>query len=133
MLFLFFSSVLNSLILWLLCVSLVLWFFDSLFSFPWFLGSLVPWFLGTLILRFFFLRFFDSLVTFHFHFPFLDECRWREFYYVSALLTRNYDKMVDNPICRQIEWLNPDTNHETNAHLLAWQEGRTGYPFIDAI
>ena len=41
--------------------------------------------------------------------------------------------MVDNPICRQIEWLNPDTNHETNAHLLAWQEGRTGYPFIDAI
>jgi cryptochrome len=35
--------------------------------------------------------------------------------------------MSGNPICRQIDW---DTNPE---HLAAWKEGRTGFPWIDAI
>ncbi|RWS10201.1 cryptochrome-2-like protein [Dinothrombium tinctorium] len=52
---------------------------------------------------------------------------WREFFYANAALTPNFDKMVGNPICKQIEW---DKNDE---HLKAWKEGRTGYPFIDAI
>ena len=35
--------------------------------------------------------------------------------------------MEGNKICRQIQWYsNPD-------HLAAWREGRTGYPWIDAI
>ena len=51
---------------------------------------------------------------------------WREFYYYVAANTPNYDKMVGNPICRQIPWKNND------AHLKAWTEGRTGYPWIDA-
>jgi cryptochrome len=58
---------------------------------------------------------------------------WREFYYTSAALTSNYDRMVGNPICRQIQWLNPDTSTQVEKHLTAWKEGRTGYPFIDAI
>ena len=51
---------------------------------------------------------------------------WREFYYFVACNTPNYDKMEGNPICRQIPW---QANDE---HLLAWKEGRTGFPWIDA-
>lgn len=34
--------------------------------------------------------------------------------------------MKGNPICINIPWY---TNED---HLSAWEEGRTGYPFIDA-
>lgn len=57
---------------------------------------------------------------------------WREFYYLVASQTRNYDKMVGNPICRQIPWRDPTTDAEAAEHLAAWSEGRTGYPWIDA-
>ena len=51
---------------------------------------------------------------------------WREFYYAAALGTPNFGKMVGNPICRQVPW-------GADAQLLAaWEEGRTGYPWIDA-
>lgn len=51
---------------------------------------------------------------------------WREFYYAAALGTPNFGKMVGNPVCRQIPWA-------ADAQLLtAWEEGRTGYPWIDA-
>lgn len=52
---------------------------------------------------------------------------WREFYYVNAASEPNYDRMQGNSICRQIPWT-------FNADLLAaWTNGKTGYPFIDAI
>eukprot|EP00624_Nannochloropsis_granulata_P004169 evm.model.NODE_30997_length_5230_cov_21.084322.2 len=51
---------------------------------------------------------------------------WREFYYLHGHATKNYDKMVGNPICRQIPW------GQEKELLAAWEEGRTGYPFIDA-
>ena len=35
--------------------------------------------------------------------------------------------MAGNRICRQIDW------YENESHLSAWQEGRTGYPYIDAV
>eukprot|EP00283_Hemiselmis_rufescens_P020428 CAMPEP_0173453714 /NCGR_PEP_ID=MMETSP1357-20121228/51137_1 /TAXON_ID=77926 /ORGANISM="Hemiselmis rufescens, Strain PCC563" /LENGTH=534 /DNA_ID=CAMNT_0014420687 /DNA_START=123 /DNA_END=1727 /DNA_ORIENTATION=+ len=54
---------------------------------------------------------------------------WREFYYVCSAYTPNYDKMQGNPICRQIPW--GETSHHDNM-LEAWQEARTGYPWIDA-
>lgn len=51
---------------------------------------------------------------------------WREFYYCSAHGTPNYERMVGNPICRQVPW-------DDDAELLAaWREARTGYPWIDA-
>ena len=51
---------------------------------------------------------------------------WREFYYVCALGTPNYDRVAGNRICKQIEW-------DDDAQLLAaWREARTGYPWIDA-
>lgn len=41
--------------------------------------------------------------------------------------TPNFDMMLGNPLCKQIPWdSNPD-------FLAAWREGRTGYPWIDAI
>lgn len=52
---------------------------------------------------------------------------WREFYYFCGAFTPNFDKIAGNPICRQIKW---DSNPE---YLQAWKNGKTGYPFIDAI
>ncbi|XP_050077460.1 cryptochrome-1 [Anopheles maculipalpis] len=57
----------------------------------------------------------------------IGQIMWREFYYCVAAVTPNFDKMVGNSVCMQIDW---DTNKE---HLEAWTHGRTGYPFIDAI
>lgn len=52
---------------------------------------------------------------------------WREFYYTAGAGTENFDKMVGNPVCTQIPW------GKNDEHLKAWAEGRTGYPFVDAI
>lgn len=50
-----------------------------------------------------------------------------EWYQVAAAAEQNFDKMVDNKICRQIPW------YDDQSLLDAWAYGRTGYPFIDAI
>ncbi|CBY24933.1 unnamed protein product [Oikopleura dioica] len=52
---------------------------------------------------------------------------YREFFYVAASQVNNFTKMAGNRICRQIEW------YKNEEHLSAWQEGRTGYPYIDAV
>ncbi|GAB5356970.1 hypothetical protein AAMO2058_000333700 [Amorphochlora amoebiformis] len=52
---------------------------------------------------------------------------WREFFYLNSYATPNFDKMKGNPICRQVPW---DDNKQ---YLAAWEEAKTGYPFIDAI
>ncbi|XP_039952841.1 cryptochrome-2 [Bactrocera tryoni] len=57
----------------------------------------------------------------------LGQLLWREFYYTAAASEPNFDRMLGNKFCMQIPW-------ETNeVHLSAWTNGRTGYPFIDAI
>lgn len=51
---------------------------------------------------------------------------WREFFYTAGFGTPNFDRMVGNPICKQIPWRDDD-------HLLAaWRDSKTGYPWIDA-
>uniref|UniRef100_A0A672R2Q4 Cryptochrome-1 n=1 Tax=Sinocyclocheilus grahami TaxID=75366 RepID=A0A672R2Q4_SINGR len=52
---------------------------------------------------------------------------WREFFYMTATNNPHFDKMEFNPICVQIPW---DRNPEA---LAKWSEGRTGFPWIDAI
>ncbi|XP_066565674.1 cryptochrome circadian regulator 5 [Amia ocellicauda] len=52
---------------------------------------------------------------------------WREFFYTAGMGIPNFDRMEGNPVCVQVDW---DSNQE---HLAAWREGRTGFPFIDAI
>ncbi|CAM9589101.1 unnamed protein product [Pylaiella littoralis] len=51
---------------------------------------------------------------------------WREFNYFSGYSIPNFDKMVGNPVIRQIPW---DKDEEK---LSAWKEARTGFPWIDA-
>nr|WDV40244.1 cryptochrome 2 [Sinonovacula constricta] len=52
---------------------------------------------------------------------------WREFFYCAATNNPNFDKMENNPVCVQIPW---DKNNEA---LAKWAEGKTGFPWIDAI
>ena len=42
----------------------------------------------------------------------------------------NFDKIKGNPVCLAIPWLKEEESQE---HLQAWKEGRTGYPWIDAL
>lgn len=52
---------------------------------------------------------------------------WRDFFYTAAFGTPNFDRMRGNRICKQIPWKDDDKLLE------AWREGRTGFPWIDAI
>jgi len=52
---------------------------------------------------------------------------WRDFFYTVSAYTPNFTTMKGNPICLQISW---DSNDD---YLTRWTEGRTGYPWIDAI
>lgn len=53
-------------------------------------------------------------------------CR-REFFYLIGSSTDNFDKMEGNAICKQIDWDDDDEFYK------AWDEARTGFPWIDAI
>ncbi|XP_021848229.1 (6-4)DNA photolyase [Spinacia oleracea] len=52
---------------------------------------------------------------------------WRDFFYTAAFGTPNIDRMRGNRICKQIPW------NEDSELFAAWRDGRTGYPWIDAI
>jgi cryptochrome len=52
---------------------------------------------------------------------------WREYNYLMGYSVPNFDKMIDNPVARQIPW---DDDPELVAR---WKNSQTGYPFIDAI
>ncbi|XP_063044562.1 cryptochrome-2-like [Engraulis encrasicolus] len=52
---------------------------------------------------------------------------WREFFYTVGTQNPAFDRMTGNPICVQIPW---DKNPEA---LAKWAEGRTGFPWIDAV
>ncbi|XP_057372657.1 cryptochrome-2-like isoform X1 [Daphnia carinata] len=54
---------------------------------------------------------------------------WREFYYTCGAYVPNFDRMEGNPICKQIPW----KRDREDKNYLAWKDGQTGYPFIDAI
>ena len=51
---------------------------------------------------------------------------WREFFYAQGATISNFDRMEGNRVCRQIDW-----SYDPNL-IRAWEEGRTGYPWIDA-
>jgi len=51
---------------------------------------------------------------------------FREWFYLAAYTTKNFDKMKGNTDCKQINW------SSNSDYLKAWEEGRTGYPAIDA-
>nr|CAB3446044.1 unnamed protein product [Digitaria exilis] len=52
---------------------------------------------------------------------------WRDFFYTVSYGTPNFDQMKGNKICKQIPW------SENEELFIAWRDGQTGYPWIDAI
>ncbi|OWZ09374.1 Cryptochrome [Phytophthora megakarya] len=78
---------------------------------------------------------------------------WREFFYCYAVGTPNFDSQEQNPGCKQIEWRLLDEEHVLSPEydlkeqslkyegddklamhqLQCWKEGRTGFPWIDAV
>lgn len=52
---------------------------------------------------------------------------WRDFFSMCAAYVPHFGSMAGNPICRQMDWDDDDEFHR------AWEEARTGYPWIDAI
>jgi cryptochrome len=52
---------------------------------------------------------------------------WREYNYLFGYTTPNFDKMLSNPLARQIPW------DDDPALVEAWKNSKTGYPHIDAI
>jgi len=53
---------------------------------------------------------------------------WREFFYTMSVNNDYYGRMEGNPYCIQVPWY----GDMQNANWIAFKEGRTGYPFIDA-
>ncbi|KAK3927894.1 Cryptochrome-1 [Frankliniella fusca] len=53
---------------------------------------------------------------------------WREFFYTMSIKNPYYGEMERNPICLNLPW-------KENSEDLAkkWENGLTGYPFIDAV
>ncbi|XP_059155704.1 cryptochrome-1-like [Physella acuta] len=51
---------------------------------------------------------------------------WREYFYCMSVNNPNYNKMIGNPICLNIDW------YENDDQLEKWTLGKTGYPWIDA-
>lgn len=52
---------------------------------------------------------------------------FREYFHTSGYATANFGRMKGNALCKQIPW------GEDDELLASWAEGRTGFPFIDAI
>lgn len=52
---------------------------------------------------------------------------FREMFYVMGCSVPNFDKDSGNAMCKHMPW------GKDAALLAAWEEGRTGYPFIDAL
>ena len=51
----------------------------------------------------------------------------REFAFLVGSSSPKFDLMIGNPLCIQLPW---DENHH---YIQVWREGKTGYPWIDAI
>ncbi len=60
---------------------------------------------------------------------FRQELAWRDFYADIVFHQPRSAWHSLDPVVDQIEW---DTGATADAHFAAWQQGRTGYPYIDA-
>lgn len=53
---------------------------------------------------------------------------FREMFYLLSRSVKNWDSDQDNPMCKKIDW--GDLEDEK---LSAWERGKTGFPYIDAM
>lgn len=69
---------------------------------------------------------------------------WREFYYLNAYSRPNFNCLKNNSACKVVDWYLidypfdnnqeiPEEELQAEKNLKAWAEGKTGYPWIDAI
>ncbi|EGZ20898.1 DNA photolyase [Phytophthora sojae] len=68
---------------------------------------------------------------------------WREFYHCHGHANPYFDKMEESPTCLQVDWRwhtipekeedMTDDDKLARSQFEAWKEGRTGFPWIDAI
>ncbi|PSN30513.1 Cryptochrome-1 [Blattella germanica] len=56
---------------------------------------------------------------------------WREYFYTMSVNNEFYAEMERNPICLNIPW--HDGGDIETGHLAKWKQGKTGFPFIDAV
>lgn len=61
-----------------------------------------------------------------------DELVWREFHHMLLWHFPHTATRAFRPEFEALEWDDPDTDPTARERLQAWQEGRTGYPAIDA-
>ena len=52
---------------------------------------------------------------------------WRDFFHSQGYAVPNFDKMLGNPVCLQVQWEN------NKSFINAWTNAKTGFPWIDAI
>jgi cryptochrome len=57
----------------------------------------------------------------------LGQLYFREMFYMLSANTKNYDKQEGNEYCLQVPW------SKDAALAKAWEEGKTGFPYIDAL
>jgi len=57
---------------------------------------------------------------------------FREYFYFAGNFTHNFDKEAGNSLIRQIPWKNVEKDEEAQRHYEAWEQGKTGFPAIDA-
>jgi len=55
---------------------------------------------------------------------------WREMAHLIGYSVPNFNRMVGNPVCRQIPW---KSGKEAEAMLRKWEMGQTGFPAVDAV
>ncbi|GHP04859.1 cryptochrome-2 [Pycnococcus provasolii] len=63
---------------------------------------------------------------------------WREFNICMARQANrkvpgSWGQMAGNYLCRPMPWKSPTDDAATAAQYAAWRDGKTGYPFVDAI
>jgi len=74
----------------------------------------------------------------------LGQIYWREFFYTNSSLRKNFHEMKNNSSCKEVDWIlqeYPFSNKKEisarekigEKNFLAWKEGCTGYPWIDAM
>lgn len=57
---------------------------------------------------------------------------WREHFHLLAGTVPHFDRMIGNPLSRQIPWDDPAADAAAAERHAAWAEARTGYPAVDA-
>lgn len=68
-----------------------------------------------------------------FYTQYIPKLLWREFFVCMSTYVKNYHQQGGNAACKQLSWCMSDECIYFNRKVTAWQNGRTGFPYIDAV